>query len=1164
MGLLSGLLLPGVAPAATISWITLDGSTPLAFSDGSNWQGETAPGPGDLASFNLGAGIVAPPGPVGLTQGVEIGALGVTSGQVEIDLAGHDLNATSAGGALQVFPSSAGAQPELTISNSSAGTTATLRARDTDPAQPAFRDVELQGGGILNVGGADTALEAARVGVGVLSPLSESHTTGGPSQLDVDGASLSFVSRLDVGASEDGELLVEGGAQIQQIPSATGETGLGLFLGDATDVAGTAVVRGPATHVDVDGVVVGGRGSGALSLEGGAVLDVQESVFVGALSGGSGSLAIVDSGTSLDTALLKVGSKTSTGSLTVADGSVTVKRLVADFGANTTLDLSGGQVAVTRLLAVETGSPLVLGGQLDLDLGSNGRAFLRDGVELATGSQLNLNGGELTTPEITEAGGELHWNAGSLRLSGSSLTVGQGGLVGAEVVLQGGLEHQNGLDVAGTLTIDGDRTADPQSPGGRVALGTGGALSAGAIALENDGALDWTGGRLVLTASDLTLAADGLVGDQVVLDADRSLSVAGTTTLADGASLTLNGGEFSTGSLAGSGFTWNGGALGIDSLTVGSQDGQLGQTLEVGANRRLDAGQLAIGDGRMVVSGGEVSALVLDVDSAQGGRLDFESGSLEVLADDLTVGTDGITGPNGSATVDLASGDRLRVGGTLTVAPGSFLEVAGGELGFQEASGVLFSSGSVDAGTDLAIGSGGLLGPNASTTVTLGVGSALDVDGLLTVDAGHALELAGGAVSFDGLAGDLHFGAGDVDSKGSLSVGAGGLLGSGGAQQVNLASGDSLSVANATTVEGGHALVVDGGTFITGTLAVDTGGSFALESGQFRLLDQDLYIGSSFASPSGFKLESNTSGNAPFYTIKPGASIFVGTGHTTFVDASGLEIQAGGSLSTWELDAPEHVTGPGSLHVRHVVFDQNTFFDSNIVGELVDVGAELTMGSNAAMFADAAIAGGASVVMEAGSAITGEAEIAAGGSLSGDGSIEGGLVNGGLLSPGQSPGELGVDGFFTQLSGGELSIELGRDAATQQVLHDALSVSGTVSLDGTLEIATDTTSAGLDPGFDPATLGTFAFTFLTGANIVGSFDAIVGASVGSGLQWVVEYFRDRVALSLQSETSASVIDHRALGAAATVPEPGTAALLLATGIAVALLRWRIGPGSGEA
>lgn len=1167
--LVAGLLLPGVTPAATISWIHPDDGTSLAFSDGDRWQGGTAPGPGDLARFNLGLGVVQPSGPVSLTDDAEIGALGVISGQVEIDLSGHDLTATSTGGALQVFPDFDGAEPQLTLSNSSAGTPAVFRAREeTGPAEPAFRDVELQGGGILNVVGSDTGLEAARIAVGVESPLAESHTTGSPSQLHVDGASLSLVSRLDVGASEDGVLLVEGGGQIQQIPSPTsGETGLGFFLGDGADATGTAVLRGAATRADVDGIVVGGRGSGELSLEDGAAVTAQESVFVGALSGGAGSLSITGDGTSLETAVLQVGSKASTGSLTVEDGSVSVGSLIADFGANTALDLRGGQVTVTRSLFVDTDSadPLVLGGQLDLDLGSSGRAFLRDGVELAPGSQLNLNGGRLTTPEIVDTGGEFHWNAGSLRLSGSSLRVDQGGLVGAEVDLQGGLANRNELDVAGTLTIDGAQTMDPQAPGGRVALGSGGALRAGAIVLENDGALDWTGGHLSLAASDLTLEADGLVGDQLVLDADRRLSVSGATTLADGASLTLNGGQLSTGSLVGSGFIWNGGALGIDTLAVGSGEGQLGQLLEVGADRSLDAGQLAIGDGRVVVKGGKVSARVLSVDSGEGGRLDFESGSLEVSNDDLTVGTGGITGAGGSPSVELTSGDLLRVDGALTVEPGSFLEVVGGSLDVGAASRVFFSAGSVRARSDLTVGSGGLLGANAATSVTVGAASDLRVDGVLSVDAGHTLAVAGGEVLFDALAGGIHFGSGRVVSDGSLFIGSGGLLGSEGATRVDLLeSGDSLSVTNHTTVMADHELVVDGGTFATGTLAVDAGGSFALESGLFVLNDQDLYIGSSFANPAGFKLESNAGGGEePFYTIKPGASIFVGTGHTTFVDASRLEIQQGGSLSTWELEAPEYVTGEGLLRVRRVVVDQNTLFDSTIVGELVDVGAALTLGSNAALFANAAIASGGSLVMQAGSTMTGEASIAEGGTLSGVGSIEGGITNGGLLAPGQSPGELDVDGFFTQLSEGTLSIELGRDATTQQVLHDALSVSGTVSLDGTLEIATDTTSAGIAPDFDPADLGTFAFTFLTGDLIVGTFDAIVGASVGNGLQWVVEYFRDRVALSLQSDTTAGVIDHRTLGVSATVPEPTPLSLLLATGLAAALWRRRPARFSGE-
>ena len=78
-----------------------------------------------------------------------------------------------------------------------------------------------------------------------------------------------------------------------------------------------------------------------------------------------------------------------------------------------------------------------------------------------------------------------------------------------------------------------------------------------------------------------------------------------------------------------------------------------------------------------------------------------------------------------------------------------------------------------------------------------------------------------------------------------------------------------------------------------------------------------------------------------------------------------------------------------------------------------------------------------------------------------------------------SPGELTIDGFFTQLDEGNITLEVGKELSSRELLHDALSVSLTVELAGTLEVVLDLLTAGLDPNFDPSVEGV-SFTFLTG------------------------------------------------------------------------------------
>jgi outer membrane autotransporter protein len=73
----------------------------------------------------------------------------------------------------------------------------------------------------------------------------------------------------------------------------------------------------------------------------------------------------------------------------------------------------------------------------------------------------------------------------------------------------------------------------------------------------------------------------------------------------------------------------------------------------------------------------------------------------------------------------------------------------------------------------------------------------------------------------------------------------------------------------------------------------------------------------------------------------------------------------------------------------------------------------------------------------------------AGGLLGGHGSVGGSLVNSGIVSPGDSPGTLTVNGNYTQNSGGMLRIEMAGLAPSQ---HDLLAVNGHASLAGTLQL----------------------------------------------------------------------------------------------------------------
>jgi hypothetical protein len=102
-----------------------------------------------------------------------------------------------------------------------------------------------------------------------------------------------------------------------------------------------------------------------------------------------------------------------------------------------------------------------------------------------------------------------------------------------------------------------------------------------------------------------------------------------------------------------------------------------------------------------------------------------------------------------------------------------------------------------------------------------------------------------------------------------------------------------------------------------------------------------------------------------------------------------------------------------------------------------------------------------------------------GGTLKGSGVIAGSLVvNGGVISPGNSPGTLAITSNFTQTVSGALRLELAGPAAGQ---FDQLKVGGTAQLGGTLDLE-------LVDGFIPA-LGA-RFPLLSCGNLTGTFDNV--------------------------------------------------------------------------
>ena len=123
------------------------------------------------------------------------------------------------------------------------------------------------------------------------------------------------------------------------------------------------------------------------------------------------------------------------------------------------------------------------------------------------------------------------------------------------------------------------------------------------------------------------------------------------------------------------------------------------------------------------------------------------------------------------------------------------------------------------------------------------------------------------------------------------------------------------------------------------------------------------------------------------------------------------------------------------------------------------------------------------------------------GLLSGDGTINGTVVNYGEINPGNCPGELTINGDFTQDSLGTLVAELGGD--TQGTDYDWLNIIGKANLAGYFAVD-------LYDNFTPYIGETFSILTATDG-ITGTFDSYIFPN-SSASSWIVDYDANAVVL----------------------------------------------------
>lgn len=359
---------------------------------------------------------------------------------------------------------------------------------------------------------------------------------------------------------------------------------------------------------------------------------------------------------------------------------------------------------------------------------------------------------------------------------------------------------------------------------------------------------------------------------------------------------------------------------------------------------------------------------------------------------------------------------------------------------------------------------------NLSTTNTVvgrnGIGLFDQTGGTHTVSGNLTLgqnfygfyELTGGTLN---VAGSILSGAG----SGQLEIMGGSLVVGGGNGSINV---DYFSIHNGGT----HTLSGTGSIAVDGSLTVgyQSSGSFTQTGGTITGLE--IAVGNSSAGTFTQSSGANSvtqyvvgigAGGSGVYTLSGGGTLVSNDGYIGAIGATGTFNQSGGMhvVSNLTIGEVPILTNSGGNGIYNLS-------GGNLVAGVIDTVTDGTAQFN--------FTGGTLAV----------------------GTFIGNLVNnGGTLAPGASPGTTVVQSDYTQSATGILSIELG---GTDVGLFDVLQVTGTATLGGDLDVA-------FWNGFSAAAGD--SFDIVSATNLLGGFDTLNLATLGTGLVWSVDYLYDQ-------------------------------------------------------
>ncbi len=374
----------------------------------------------------------------------------------------------------------------------------------------------------------------------------------------------------------------------------------------------------------------------------------------------------------------------------------------------------------------------------------------------------------------------------------------------------------------------------------------------------------------------------------------------------------------------------------------------------------------------------------------------------ELIVNQTAVDDTGAT-PSAGQVIINGTNASLRLFGTNLPAGQVSLDVESGSV-LVENGGALTTSGSGVGRVAFTTPVGGVSAPPLVSV--LGSGSRWIENGTLSIgllSQGQVI-IADGA-SFQGAQSVI------VGTLGQINIGTGGLAGTFNAPAITNNGVINFNFTDATTLS---AQVSGSGQIVK------------LGSGTLILTGNNTYSGGTTISAGTLQLgNGGTTGSVTGNVIDDGILAFDRSDSVTFggvISGTGSVVKLG--TGTLTLTGTNTYTGATTVNAGSLIVD----------GSIASAGT--TTVNAGSLIVDGSIASAQTLVN-------------AGGLLGGHGSLGGSLVNSGIVSPGDSPGTLTVNGNYIQNAGGTLRIQIAGLAASQ---HDLLAVNGHASLAGTLQL----------------------------------------------------------------------------------------------------------------